>query len=72
VEAPDGRWVGFEVKLGGQSAIDQAVANLSRLRARLTDDKWSQMVSLNIITAGSTSFRRDDGIQVVALGHLTS
>ena len=41
VEAPDGRWAGFEVKLGGQSAIDQAVANLSRLRARLTDDKWS-------------------------------
>jgi len=70
IERPDGSWAACEVKLGGQSAIDQAAANLSRLQSRLKPDKWASMRSLNIITAGSTSYQRPDGIRVISLGHL--
>jgi predicted AAA+ superfamily ATPase len=72
IERPDGAWVACEIKLGGEASIDQAALNLARLRDRLTAEKWSRLVSLNVITAGKVSYRRQDGIQVVALGHLTA
>jgi predicted AAA+ superfamily ATPase len=72
IERPDGAWAACEVKLGGESSIDQAAANLARLRNRVSADKWSQLASLNVITAGTASYRRDDGVQVIALGHLAA
>jgi len=71
IERPDGAWAACEVKLGGDSSIEQAATNMVRLQNRISVDKWSHCTSLNVITAGSTSYRRDDGIQVIALGHLT-
>ncbi|MCL2803490.1 MAG: DUF4143 domain-containing protein [Micrococcales bacterium] len=72
IERPDGTWAACEIKLGGQWAIDQAATNLLRLRNRLTPDKWSRVASLNIITAGATSYRRKDGVRVIALGQLAA
>lgn len=72
IERPDGTWAACEIKLGGESNIDQAATNLARLQNRLPASKWHQLASLNVITAGPTSYRRKDGIQVVALGHLTT
>ncbi|MDR1213496.1 MAG: DUF4143 domain-containing protein [Propionibacteriaceae bacterium] len=72
IERPDGAWTAYEVKLGGESSIDQAAANLARLRNRVSADKWSQLASLNVITAGAASYRRDDSVQVIALGHLAA
>jgi predicted AAA+ superfamily ATPase len=70
VERRDGVWIGVEVKLGGQRAIAEAVANFEKLRSRLTESKLERLASLCIITGGQASFTRADGIHVIALGHL--
>ena len=69
-ERRDGAWIGVEVKLGGDRAIAEAVANLAKLRSRLTEPKLAQLASLCVITGGQTSFTRPDGIHVIALAHL--
>ena len=71
IERYDGAWVAVEVKLGGQEAIETAATSLARLRARVPAGKWAQCRSLNVITAGQSSYRREDGVNVIALGHLT-
>ena len=58
------------MKLGGERAIAEAVANLAKLRSRLTEPKLAQLASLCVITGGQTSFTRPDGIHVIALAHL--
>jgi len=70
VERRDGAWVGVEVKLGGERAVAEAIANLGKLRSRLTEAKLAQLASLCVITGGQASFTRPDGIHVIALGHL--
>jgi len=72
IERPDGTWAACEIKLGGSEAIEQAASSLLRLQNRLPADKWSMLASLNIITAGPASYCRDDGVRVIALGHLTT
>ncbi len=71
VELPDGRWAAFEVKLGGQANVEAASAALLKLVAKVTPERAEQLASLTVITAGSTSFTRPDGVNVVSLGHLT-
>lgn len=70
VERRDGTWIGVEVKLGGERAISEAVANFRKLRSRLTEAKLDRLASFCIITGGQASFTRPDGIHVIALGHL--
>jgi len=70
VRRPDGRWAACEVKLGGRASLDQAAADLARLRNRLDPAVWAETASLNILTAWAASYRRHDGVQVIALGHL--
>jgi predicted AAA+ superfamily ATPase len=70
VERRDGVWIGVEVKLGGERAIAEAVANFGKFRSRLSEAKLARLASHCIITGGQTSFTRSDGIHVIALGHL--
>ena len=70
VERRDGAWIGVEVKLGGERAVAEAVANLAKLRSRLTKPKLALLASLCVVTGGQASFTRPDGIHVIALGHL--
>ena len=70
VERRDGAWIGVEMKLGGERAVAEAVANLAKLRSRLTEAKLAQLGSLCVITGGQNSFTRPDGIHVIALAHL--
>ena len=72
IERPDGAWAACEVKLGGESNIDRAATTMARLQNRVSADKWSRLGSMNVITAGTASYRRDDGVQVIALGHLAA
>lgn len=71
VELKDGGWAAFEVKLGGGKNIEQAAANLHSLAGKVSRERAAQLLSLNVITAGETSYTRPDGVNVVALGHLT-
>lgn len=70
VELPDGRWIAAEIKLGGDTAIDAAAANLLRLSNQVTESRREQLAGLVVITAGQTSSRRSDGVVVASLGHL--
>lgn len=70
VELPDGSWAAFEVKLGGASAIEQAAASLKALVAKVDDEHQARLRSLTVLTAGEVSYRREDGVNVVSLGHL--
>ena len=51
-------------------SIDEAAENLQKLLNRLTPEKAAQCTSLNVLIAGSLSYTRSDGINVVSLGHL--
>jgi len=70
VERRDGAWIGLEVKLGGERAIEEAVASFEKLRSRLTEATLARLASFSIITGGQASYTRPDGIHVVSLGHL--
>ena len=72
VELPDGRWAGFEVKLGGQANIDAAAANLEKLASKVAPRRAEKLASLNVITAGNTSLTRPDQVNVLALSHLSA
>ncbi|HEY0118478.1 MAG TPA: DUF4143 domain-containing protein [Cellulomonas sp.] len=70
VELGDGRWAAFEIKLGGAAYVDKAAANLAKLAAKVSEQRAARLCSLNVLTAGTTSYTRPDGVNVVALGHL--
>lgn len=70
VELFDGRWAAFEIKIGGTANIDNAAKNLTALKSKISEKRANQLASLNVLTAGSTSYTRPDGINVVSLGHL--
>ncbi|QGK68660.1 DUF4143 domain-containing protein [Allosaccharopolyspora coralli] len=70
VELNDGRWAAFEVKIGGSKNIDTAADHLRTLAEKVSQQRSEQLASLNVLTAGSTSYTRDDGVNVVSLGHL--
>ncbi|HOM59154.1 MAG TPA: DUF4143 domain-containing protein, partial [Kiritimatiellia bacterium] len=70
VERRDGAWVGVEVKLGGEKAIEEAVVSFGKLRTRLTDRRLGHLAALCVVTGGQTSYTRADGIHVISVGHL--
>ncbi|HZJ08525.1 MAG TPA: DUF4143 domain-containing protein [Trueperaceae bacterium] len=70
VELTDWSWSAFEVKLGGVKSIDAAARNLIKLSDRVSQDRGARLRTLNVLTAGNASYRRPDGVNVVALGHL--
>ncbi|MDR0438466.1 MAG: DUF4143 domain-containing protein [Bacteroidales bacterium] len=70
VELPNETWAAFEIKLGSTKSIDEAANNLQKLLTRLTPEKAAQCVSLNVLIAGTSSYTRKDGVNVVSLGHL--
>lgn len=62
----DGRWAPVEIKLGGRQ-IDAAAANLLRLRDRVDTGRMGEPSFLAVVTAGTTAYRREDGVVVVPL-----
>ena len=70
VELFNGQWAGFEIKLGGDEYIEEGAKNLLTFYNKLSENRQEDMTSLNILTAGSVSYQRPDGVNVIALGHL--
>jgi hypothetical protein len=71
IEFPDGRWVAVEVKLG-QAHVDQAAANLIKLRERVDTASSGDPIGLVVVTATGPAYTRPDGVHVVpaaSLGH---
>jgi predicted AAA+ superfamily ATPase len=70
VELPDETWAAFEIKLGSTKSIDEAAGNLQKLLTRLAPGKAAHCTSLNVLIAGSSSYTRNDNVNVISLGHL--
>jgi hypothetical protein len=69
VQLRDGRWGAIEVKLG-QKQIEEAAANLLKLKEKIDTDKMREPSFLLIVTGGQYAFRRNDGVLVVPVGCL--
>jgi hypothetical protein len=69
VEAADGRWMAFEVKLG-QGQVDEAADSLRRFAERVDTTRCGAPALLGVIVATGYGYRRQDGVAVIPLGAL--
>ena len=69
VSAPGGQHLAIEIKLGNVS-VDQAAKNLLRFRDNLADPEERNSMHLVVITSGTASYQRQDGVNVVSIAHL--
>lgn len=69
VEARDGRWMAFEVKLG-QAQVDEAAAALRRFAERIDTARCGPPALLGVIVATGYGYRREDGVAVIPIGAL--
>jgi len=69
VEATDGRWAAFEVKLGpGQ--IDAAAASLLKFASRVDTERLGKPAALAVIVGFGYGYVRPDGVVVIPIGAL--
>lgn len=69
VEAADGRWAAFEVKLGA-GRVDEGVDSLLRFANRVDTEKCGEPSVLGVIVGTGYGYVRDDGIAVIPIGAL--
>lgn len=70
VQARDGRWGAFEVKLGGEKAIEEAAAGLFRFARKVDPTKIGKPAVLGVIVASGYGYTRPDGIVIIPIGAL--
>ena len=71
VHLRDGRYGLIEIKLGGESLIEEGAASLSALKNKLDTSKMKNPSFLMVLTGvGDIAYRRPDGIYVVPVGCL--
>lgn len=68
IELPDGNWCAFEIKLGANQ-IDQAAANLLKIKREFEEDPKSVPPSVLCVLCGlsNAAYKREDGIFVVPI-----
>jgi predicted AAA+ superfamily ATPase len=69
IKLNDGRWAPVEVKTGNKQ-IEEAAANLIKLRNKVDAEKMNQPSFLMVLTGGQVAYRRADGVLVVPIGCL--
>jgi uncharacterized protein len=69
VEARDGRWAAFEIKLGS-NRIEEAAANLHKFAKRIDTEICGPPAALGVIIGSGYGYRREDGICVIPIGAL--
>jgi uncharacterized protein len=69
VEAADGRWAAFEVKLGA-GRVDESAANLSKFVRRVDTGKCGSPAALSVIVGAGYGYVREDGVAVIPIGAL--
>lgn len=68
VELSDGAWAAFEVKLGGEQAIEHAAASLTKLAERVARTVRDRLQALAVVTAtGGYAYQRPDGVSVIPI-----
>ena len=69
VESGD-RWAAFEVKLGGEAAIEEAARNLTIFSRRVSSEQMGEPATLGVIVGTGYGYVREDGIRVIPIGAL--
>ena len=69
VQANDGRWAAFEVKLG-EGRVDEAARNLRRLAQRVDPERMGEPAVLGVIVSSGYGYVREDGVGVIPVGGL--
>lgn len=69
VEARDGRWGAFEVKLGFNQ-VEEAAANLQKFVNRIDTSRCGPPAALGVIIGSGYGFEREDGVHVIPIGAL--
>ena len=69
VDADDGCWAAFEVKLG-QHEVEKAAATLLRFANKIDTTKTGKPGMLAVITGMGYGYRRPDGVAVIPVGAL--
>ena len=69
VQARDGRWAAFEVKLGPKM-VEEGARNLLRLAGRVDPEVVGPPRALGVIVAGGYGYARPDGVAVIPVGAL--
>ena len=69
IEDLDGRWAGFEVKLG-PSRIEEGARNLLSMRGKLTEGEAAKCGALVVISADTPTYLRPDEVLVTSLAAL--
>lgn len=71
IHLPNGKWGAIEIKLGGESLINDGVASLNKLKAKLSEKSDEVAPSfMMILTATGPAYRREDGIYIVPINCL--
>ncbi len=70
VNCRDGRWGAIEVKLGGETAIEEAATALRKFARQVDTSRAGEPAVLAVVTAGGYGYEREDGIQVIPIGAL--
>ncbi len=69
VQARDGRWTAFEVKLGPRK-VEEGARNLLRLAERVDPQTVGPPRALGVIVASGYGYTRPDGVGVIPIGAL--
>ena len=69
VQARDGRWAAFEVKMGPRM-VEEGARNLLRLRDRVDPRLAGPPQALGVIVASGYGYERPDGVGVIPIGAL--
>ncbi len=67
----DGRYALIEVKLGGETLVEEGVATLKKVLSKIDTDRMGEPSFMAVITGtGRYAYRRSDGIYTIPLGVL--
>jgi predicted AAA+ superfamily ATPase len=62
-----GKWGAFEIKLGGEAAIEEAARNLLKFAGEIDTSRSAEPAVLGVIVAGGYGYARKDGVQVIPI-----
>ena len=69
VQAMDGRWAAFEIKLGGKR-VDEGARNLLKLAQRVDQELCGAPSMLAVIVPSGYGYLRPDGVGIIPIGAL--
>lgn len=70
VQADDGPWAAFEVKLGSRQQVDEGAASIVKFAKQVNTSKCGEPAALGVIVGSGYGYRRADGVQVIPIGSL--